>query len=45
MIVLAVFGVLVGAMLLWYLVWKRRLRERSDRWLNGYNYPKDGDSL
>ena len=47
MIVLAVFGVIVVAMLLWYLVQKRRLRDRSkwvtEHWLNGHNYPRSGD--
>jgi hypothetical protein len=53
-IVLALFALIGVSMLGWYLVQKRRVRERStsvteqsvtEHWLTGYNYPKDGDSL
>jgi hypothetical protein len=48
-IVLLVFGVIVVSMLLWYVVQKRRLRNRpnavTERWLDSFNYPKGGDTL
>lgn len=50
MIVVAIFlGVVVVAMVAWYLVQARRKKHLAqlvtDHWLDHHNYPKNGDAL